>query len=113
MRTPTHVVGGLLICLGLCGSLMACSSFSPQEPPLPDSTFIEVLTELHLARVRVNLYEDTTVVALRDSILSHYGVPSQQFEEALRYYSERPSAYAPIHGAVQDSLEEGRKRLMR
>ena len=112
MRNATHVIGGLLLCLGLCGALTACSSFSPEEPPLADSTFVDVLTELYLAQGRVTMYEDTTVVALRDSVFSHYGVSQTQFDQALRYYSERPSAYMTIHDAVQDSLEEGRKRLL-
>lgn len=113
MRHVAHVISGLLLCLGLCGALTACSSFSPQEPPLADTTLIDVLTELHLAQVRVDTYEDTTFVALRDSVFSHYGVSHTQFEHALKYYSKRPSAYVAIHEAVQDSLEAGRKRLLR
>lgn len=112
MHNAAHMLRGLLLCLGLCGALTACSSFSPQEPPIADTTFIDVLTELHLAQVRADIYDDSTVVALRDSVFSHYDISQTQFERALTYYSERPSTYISIHEAVQDSLEAGRKRLM-
>jgi hypothetical protein len=112
MRNAAYMIRGLLLCLGLCGALTACSSFSPQEPPIADTTFVDMLTELHLAQVRVDIYDDTTLVALRDSVFSHYDVSQTQFERALKYYSERPSTYISIHEAVQDSLEAGRKRLM-
>lgn len=114
MRTTVaHVMGVLLLGIGACTGLTACSSFSPAEPPLADSTLVTVLTELHLAQVRVDMMQDTTLTALRDSIFSHHGVPREQFEQALRYYSERPEAYVSLYGAVRDSLDQGRKRLMR
>lgn len=113
MRTPIHVIGGLLLCITLSSSLVACSSFSPDERPLPDSTLVDVLMEFHLAQVRTHHFGDTTFVALRDSILSHYDIPEAQLEEALRYYSRHPSAYASLHDAVRDSLEAHRQRLLR
>lgn len=112
MRSSLSPVGGVLLSMLLSGSLLACSSFNPDEPPLPDSTMVEVLTELHLAKARASTYGDTLFTAQRDSILRHYGVSDVRFDEALRYYSERPSEYLPIHRTVEDSLEAGRQRLL-
>lgn len=111
MRVVRQTIGMLLLCLGVSGSLAACSSFSPEEPPVADSTFIEVLTELHLAAARVEVYADTTLSVLQDSIFAHYGVPRGRFERALTYYSEHPTAYETIYRAMQDSLDAERMRL--
>jgi hypothetical protein len=96
----------------LSGSLLACSSFTPSDPPLSDSTMVEVMTELHLAKARANTYGDTLYTALRDSILRQHSVSDARFDDALRYYSERPSEYLAIHRAMEDSLEAGRQRLL-
>lgn len=112
MRFRSFDIGRLLLAGLLVGSLLGCSSFSAEEPALPDSTLVDVLTELHLAQVRVDLYKDTSFTALRDSILAHHGVSEARLERALHYYSERPDEYVPIYGAVQDSLEAGRQRLL-
>lgn len=112
MRSLSHTIGSVAIGVMLSTGLLACSSFSPDEPPLPDSTMVEVLTELQLAEARARTYGDVDFAVLRDSVLLHYGVSDARFESALHYYSERPSAYLPIHTAVEDSLETGRRRLM-
>ena len=112
MRSLPRTIGSLLLGLALSSSLFACSSFSPDEPPLPDTTMVEMLTELHLAQARARIHEDSVFVPLRDSILLHYGVSQTRFERALRYYSDHPSAYLPIQSAVEDSLEMGRRQLL-
>lgn len=111
MRAVLHSLAVALLGLGLAVSLGACSSFAPDEPPVADSTFVNVLAELHLAAARAQLYEDTSLVALQDSIFARYDVPRERFEEALTYYSERPSAYQTIYEAMQDSLDAERTRL--
>lgn len=108
MRVVTHAIAALLLSLGLSSSLMACSSFTPEEPPVADSTFIQVFTELHLAAARVQAYEDTSLTALHDSIFAHYGVSRTRFEQALKYYSKHPSAYVSIYNTMQDSLDAER-----
>lgn len=110
MRAVIQQLGIILLCLGLGSSLGACSSFAPEEPPVADSTFIEVLAELHLAAARVQTYEDTTLTALQDSIFAHYDVSRSRFEDALVYYSERPDAYKTIYETMRDSLEAERNQ---
>lgn len=78
---------------------------------MADSTFIEVLSELHLATARVQIYEDTTLTALQDSIFAHYDVPRERFEQTLAYYSEHPAAYQTLYEAMQDSLNAEQTRL--
>ena len=112
MHSPLSQIGGVLVSMLLSGSLLACSSFTPNDAPLPDSTMVEVMTELHLAKARSNTYGDTLYTALRDSILRRHSVSDARFDEALRYYSERPSEYLTIHRAMEDSLEAGRQRLL-
>ena len=111
MRAIVHTVVVLLLGMGLSGSLVACSSFTPEEPPVADSTFIEVLSELHLAAARARMYEDTTLTALQDSIFAHYNIPRARFERALEYFSEHPSKYAPMYEAMRDSLDNERLQL--
>ncbi len=107
MRAVRHTLAAVLLGLGLG----ACSSFSPEEPPVADSTFVEVLAELHLAAARVQTYGDTSLTALQDSIFARYDVPRERFDEALTYYSERPGACKAIYEAMQDSLDAEQMRL--
>lgn len=111
MRAAFRQIAIVLLGLGLMGSLGACSSFSPEEPPMADSTFIEVLTELHLAATRVQIYEDTTLTTLQDSIFAHYDVPRERFERTLAYYSKHPTTYQTLYEAMQDSLNAEQTRL--
>lgn len=111
MHVALHQIAVVLLGLGLIGSLGACSSFAPEEPPVADSTFIEVLAELHLATARVQIYEDTTLTALQDSIFARYEVSRDRFEQTLTYYSEHPGAYQTLYEAMQDSLDAERTRL--
>lgn len=87
--------------------LSACSFMRPEEPPIPESTLIELTVELHLADARgSNLGESTR--ALRDSIFAWYGVDEDTYNEAVAYYAERPDEYLLFYDAVLDSLNNHR-----
>ena len=94
------VLAGCLLLL-----LSACSSFSPEEPPIADSTLVDVLAEMHLAGARVEVgYE--VPPGMRDSILVHFGLDSTRFREAMLYYAERPEDYLTLYDHVLDRLSE-------
>lgn len=97
----------------LSGLLVSgCSSFSPEEPPIPDSTFVRVLTEFHLASARAQTDQDS-LPGVRDSILARYGVDETHLQAAIDYYSERPAAYESLYDAVLDSLSAYESELRR
>lgn len=101
---PLHTGRGLLgVVLGLT-LLAGCSGFSSEEKPLPDSTFSQVLTELHLAKVRQSR-EISSPPDLRDSIFAHYDVDSSAFEATLRYYSRHPKAFQSLYQSIIDTLQ--------
>ena len=87
-----------------------CSSLTSDEAPVDDSTFVEVMIELHLASARAQLhYERPT--ALRDSILARHGLDEARYEAAVSYYLERPDAYSEINEAVLDRMAAESRRL--
>lgn len=110
MRPALRTIAQLLVMGVLCCTALACSSFSPDEPPIPDSTLIEVLTELHLAAARTEVRKDPPL-ALRDSILARYGVDEARLRAATEYYSKHPAAYESLYDAVLDSLNTHRSTL--
>ena len=93
----------LAVMCGL-GLLAGCSGFSPDEEPLPDSTFTRVLTEFHLAKTRHSL-DVPYPPGLRDSILARYKVAPSEFDATLDYYSRRPKALEALYQTVIDTLQ--------
>lgn len=82
----------------------------PEQGPLPDSTMVSVLMELHLAVARA---ESTNEIPpnIRDSILIAYGVDSTQYAGAITYYAANPKKYAEIYSRVLDRLNTDRLPL--
>ncbi len=92
----------------LATTLAACSSFSTPEPPVADSTLVEVLIDLQLASARSDLYHDLAPGA-RDSVLADHGLTEADFEAAMRYYSERPEAFVELYTSVLNRINEERQ----
>lgn len=86
----------------------ACSSLSPETPPVQDSLLVEVLIDLHLATARANLYPDLPPVP-RDSVLAHHGLTPADYEAVLHYYTEHPDAYVELYTKVLNRLNEERQ----
>ncbi|MFB6273307.1 MAG: DUF4296 domain-containing protein [Salinibacter sp.] len=99
----TLALGLFAIVLGI--SLMGgCSSVSSEQKPLPDSTFTQVLTEIHLLKAR-RAREEPVPQGLRDSIFAHYEVSPSTFDATLRYYSHHPRAFQVLYQTVIDTLK--------
>ena len=92
---------GVVVGLGL---LAGCSSVSSGDPPLPDSTFTRVLTELHLAKSRYTV-DAPYPRSLRDSIFARYDVQSTEFDATLTYYSRHPKSFGALYQSVIDTLQ--------
>jgi hypothetical protein len=88
-------------------TLPACSAIISEEPPITDSTMVEVLIELHLTDARADLHYDLAP-ALRDSIFFKYGLDEQRFLEILDYYADHPEAYAAVYTTVLDRINDER-----
>lgn len=71
--------------------------------PIPDSTMVNVMVELHLLNARMDL-SGRPIEHARDSILHGYGIDSASYEGALHYYAEHPVEYGAIYGQVVDAL---------
>ncbi len=89
--------------------LSACSSFSTPEPPLSDSTLVEVLIDLTLTSARSDLYQDVPPGA-RDSVLASHGLTRDDFEAAMKYYAEHPEEYLELYTTVLNRLNEERQK---
>ena len=109
-RTGAGVAGVVVILWVL--SLPACNPLGPQRPPLPDSTFRQVLVDLHLTTARSRL-ETAFPQDLPDSVLTRHGVHLEDVEASLRYYSERPGAFASLYNGVIDTLRAIREQHSR
>ena len=103
MATLKSLIARLMLLAVLLGALPGCSSFAPEEPPVPDSTLVQVLVEMHLAEARRQLHGPIPP-AMRDSILAHYGLDSTRMNAAMNHYSKHPAMYEELYGIVLDSL---------
>jgi hypothetical protein len=86
------------------GLLSGCSGFSSNEKPLPDSTFVGLLTELHLAKARTTI-EEPVPPHFRDSLFARHEVDSSAFYNTLAYYSRRPKLFETLYSSVVDTLQ--------
>lgn len=84
-------------------SLGACSPFLSEEAPLSDSTMVEVLIELHLARARHDIQQDLPST-LHAEILDAHGLTEQQFRETMAFYADHPTTYTEVYTRVMDRL---------
>ena len=85
----------LVFMLGGCGS--------QEEPPIADSTMVDLLIEFHLANARgetIGSYPPS----LRDSIFARYGVDSTSYRLASKYYADHPERYGQVYSRVLDRL---------
>lgn len=85
--------------------LPACSVLTSDEPPVADSTLVDVLIELHLAEARAELGYGPPP-SVRDSIFAHYGLDEATFQEAITYYLDHPDAYAELYDAVLAQIND-------
>jgi hypothetical protein len=81
----------------------ACSPFLSEEPPVSDSTMVEVLIELHLARARHDIQQDLPPT-LHAEILEAYGLTEQAFRETMAFYTDHPETYMAVYTRVMDRL---------
>lgn len=84
-----------------------CGAEETEQPALADSTFISVLSELHLARARQDLQDDLPR-SVRDSIFRRYRTDPTEFQETVAYYTDHPDEYTQIYGRLLDHLNEER-----
>ena len=89
--------------------LPGCSAITSEEPPIADSTMVEVLIELHLADARLDLQYEV-VPAVRDSILFKHGLDEQRFLAILDYYADHPEEYSALYTTVLDRISDERLR---
>lgn len=94
----------VLLVLTLLLSPLACSPFTAEEPPVADSTLVEVLIELHLAQARTEAEEAPLPPAARDSIFARHEVDVDRFHAAMDYYARHPDAYLTLYDRVLNRL---------
>lgn len=93
----------ILLCLVLPLGF-SCASLTEPSPPIEDSTFAQILVDLHLLSARGER-GDAVPTAVRDSIYARYGVSASKFDETVRFYSRRPEDYHALYRSVVDSLK--------
>lgn len=98
------------ILLLLCTGLAACSSLTSAPPPVADSTMVQVLAELHLLRARLRTPGLPPTDTSRSTVLSKYQLSTEQFDEALAYYTEHPEAFEVVYDQVLDQLSQERSQ---
>ena len=91
--------------LALVGLLLAagCSPGEPAAPALPDSAFVDVLVDVHLADARAGRTGEPAD-SLRAAALAHHGLDTAAFRRALAFYAAHPDAYAPLYDEALDRL---------
>ncbi|MDX1547006.1 MAG: DUF4296 domain-containing protein [Rhodothermales bacterium] len=107
MNEPRCRRAALLPAVLLAALLPACSALISDAPPVPDSTMVDVLIELHLGQARQARYGDLTP-ARRDSILALHGLDRPRFDEAMAYYADHPEELGLLYREALDRLQEER-----
>ena len=107
----TTIVLPALLSLLLLSPLVGtgCSSITGEDPPLADTTFAQVLTDLHMTTARSSEFTRLPP-AVTDSVLHFHGVRREDFDATLRYYTRHPDAFASLYNAVIDTLSALRNR---
>lgn len=95
------VLLGLL--LGSTALLSGCPSFTTSDTPVPDSTFSQILVELHILSARHRRGMEPPP-GMRDSVLTHHGVDSTDFHQTLQYYKRHPAELETLYNGVIDTL---------
>lgn len=90
-------------------SVTGCSD-QRREPPLDDSTMVEVMIELHLALARAEV-TNRMPAGIRDSIFAEYGIDSSAFAETISHFAAEPDEYGRLYGSVLDRLSMERTPL--
>ena len=103
-----HRLAGYTLLVGLL-TLSACSAITSEEPPIADSTMVEILIELHLTDARLDLQYDL-LPAVRDSILFKHGLDEPRFLAILDYYADHPEEYSALYTTVLDRISDERLR---
>ncbi len=93
--------------LALAAGLPACSSMATDEPPVADSTMVEVLIELHLAAARLDLRKDLPP-AEREAILARHGLDTLRYGQVMAYYAEHLRVEIDVGLRVLDRLSAER-----
>lgn len=103
-QPPEH--WALFVCVILVGVglVSGCTRFSSDSQPIPDSTFVQILTELHITAARHNV-DAPTPRGLRDSVFARYGVRAAEFDSTVKYYSRRPEEFKELYSPIIDTLE--------
>lgn len=83
---------------------------SEERRPVPDSTMVDLLIELHLSVARAE-FTNEIPPDIRDSIFTAYDVDSTTYAQAITYYAEHPDEYAEIYSRVLDRLNSERHPL--
>ncbi|MEZ4701759.1 MAG: DUF4296 domain-containing protein [Rhodothermales bacterium] len=106
---PTRwTLAGALSC-AVFGTVLLTAGCAPGEeapdepPPFPDSVFVDILIDLHLASARAQHWNDIGP-GMKDSVLAHYGVTREQYDAAVEFYSAHPKAYLDAYNAALDEL---------
>lgn len=91
--------------LGLLVLVAGCTGLTDEEPPVADSTMVDVLIELHLRDARLKEYGDLPA-GLQDSLYRRYGVTREEYEAALDYYAFHPEAYTALYDSITGHLRQ-------
>jgi len=78
-----------------------------EEPPLADSTMVEVMIDLHLAVARAEVTQQVPA-GIRDSIFTTHAVDSSAYARTIWHYAQNPDKYEHIYGEVLDRLNSER-----
>ena len=90
-----------ILCLAV-SALAACGGNAP--PPVPDTTMVVVLAEMHLLQAGQELTEVGAGKA-QDSLLATHGLDSTAWANAIAWYTSHPETFVGIYGRVVDTLQ--------
>ncbi|QIX60364.1 DUF4296 domain-containing protein [Hymenobacter lutimineralis] len=107
-------------CAGVALTLLAAcqrpEEIAPPTPLVPKPEMAHLLTEIHLAEVRVDASRLTSDSAqalflqYKDSLLRRQGVSDSAFAKSYRYYTIHDKDLEEVYKLVLDSLEVRRAR---
>lgn len=106
-RAGVGLGGWTFLILAMAWTAASGCAGSSNDYPVPDSTMVRVLAELHLAVARAEITGEIPP-NIRDSILVAYGIDSASYAQTIVYYADHPEKYEAVYTRVLDQLNSAR-----
>lgn len=103
--------------MALTGFILLLACNSENKPPINETTFKNILSDIHLYEAKMNKYKQGTdslyfaLGATYEYIYKKHGVTQQQFLETFHFYEANPKKFEKLYEGVVEKLSEEEAKM--